>query len=186
VRMRLSVAGAMVLLQIGLLALTPGLAAGAGHAGAKRGPKCHSGYVGESRYVTKRVHGKTVRVREVSCLMTTSTAVDAWEEVVGYLAVSGSVAHDRKNVIGETITFTIEDETTGRGLATFSARALATCTIRSVLEGPEWTFEGEAHSPYPACPFGQVSMPATDHPALVGEFAGSAIYASSLSEAVLF
>jgi hypothetical protein len=186
VRMRLSVAGAMVLLQIGLLALTPGLAAAAGHAGAKSGPKCHSGYVAESRYVTKRVHGKPVRVREVSCVMATSTAVAVWEEVVGYLAVSGSVAHEGKNIVGETITYTIEDETTDRGVATFSARAPVTCTIRSVLEGQRWTFEGEAHSPYQACPLGQVSMPAADHPALVGAFAGSAIYAPSLSEAVLF
>ena len=165
----------------------------------KPSARCRTGYARQVRHVKKREHGKTVRVRQVWCVYKsspsaatttpTSTFVNATLESnqsMTWLDVTGSIYYGSgTQLVGQPITYTITDATTGQAVGSFTgtSNAYATCTVVYSLNSQDTvqTFTGEAVSPYSACTLGQVSLPAADTPVFSGSFAGNATYAPSVS-----
>jgi len=93
-------------------------------------------------------------------------------------------------IVGEPVTFSIIDGTTGQTVATFSGTSSGSngssdCTIMASLNTPTdtaVTFTAEAVAPYAPCALGSaVSVPVTDTPLLGVSFAGNSAYAASVS-----
>jgi hypothetical protein len=173
----------------------------------KAGANCRTDYVRQVRHVKKHKHGKTVRVRQVWCvykapntppapaLTPTSTGVNANFEsnlTMTWLDVSGSIYYGSgTQLVGQPITYTITDGTTGQTIGTFSgtSNAYATCTVVATLNYPQdttETFTGQAVAPYSGCALGSVSLPAADTPLFSGAFGGTSTYAPSVSMQELF
>src|SRR5262249_51667185 len=93
---------------------TPASAAGLSPYRLKAGAKCKVGYVRQVRRVKQREHGRTVRVREVWCLIRTTTGVHVSTGTTStgiYSTISSGVFYEgqTKQFIGPTIKYRIVD-----------------------------------------------------------------------------
>jgi hypothetical protein len=110
----------------------------------------------------------------------TASDTDGKTYVVGSILYSNATA---AALIGEPVTFSVIDSTTGQTVGSFAGTSgAAACTIvASLTSSSTVTFTGQASGSYPACALSAVSVPASDSPILSLSFAGDATYAASLT-----
>jgi hypothetical protein len=134
-------------------------------------------------------------VYKLPALTPTSPFVDAnfeSNQTMTWLDVSGSIYYGNgTQLVGQPITYTITDGTTGQTIGTFSgtSNVYAACTVVETLNYPQnitETFTGQAVAPYSGCALGSVSLPAADTPLFSGAFGGTSTYAPSVSMQELF
>ena len=106
--------------------------------------------------------------------------------------MSGSIFYGAgSQLVGQPLTYTVTDATTGHQVATFSgtSNGYALCTVVYSINYPQdtlQTYTGEAVPPYPACSVGTFSIPGADVAVVTASFAGNATYAPSTSSQAPF
>jgi hypothetical protein len=103
-----------------------------------------------------------------------------------YILISGVVYSDGVPVaVGESITYTITDATTGGQIGTFTGvvNGYKECSVTFSLDSSHtmMTYVGQAVTPYQGCALSPVSAPAADVLVFSGAYGGDASFAPSMS-----
>lgn len=203
--------GRRILLALATAVSFPASALAAAHYFPKPHQHCRAHYVRRTLNVREHKHGKTVIVKRAECVhvapttstpttpapIPTSTFVNAsfatseYPTPFSYLLVTGSIlSRNGTQLVGQPITYTITDATTGQPIGSFTglSNAYASCSVVLTLNSTDTvqTFTGQAVAPYSACGLGSVSMPAADTAVFAGSFAGNSTYSPSASSQEAF